>query len=57
MPKSVRQLPEAVEYLRQVLSPKKDAPLHSLESLLPASRGTKSESDELQSPRALTGTD
>ena len=33
MPKSVRQVPEAVEYLRQVLSPKKDAPLNSLESL------------------------
>lgn len=33
MPKSVRQVPEAVEYLRQVLNPKKDAPLNSLESL------------------------
>lgn len=33
MPKSVRQVPEAVEYLRQVLSPKKDAPLNNLESL------------------------
>ena len=33
MPKSVRQVPEAVEYIRQVLSPKRDAPLNSLESL------------------------
>ncbi len=33
MPKSVRQVSEAVEYIRQVLSPKKDAPLNSLESL------------------------
>lgn len=36
MPKSVRQVPEAVEYLRQVLSPKRDAPLNSLESLFGA---------------------
>ncbi|MSU56831.1 MAG: DHH family phosphoesterase [Pedosphaera sp.] len=33
MPKSVRQVPEAVEYLRLVLNPKRDAPLNSLESL------------------------
>jgi oligoribonuclease NrnB/cAMP/cGMP phosphodiesterase (DHH superfamily) len=33
MPKSIRQIPEAVEYLRQLLNPKKDAPLNSLESL------------------------
>lgn len=33
MPKSVRQVPDAVEYLRQVLTAKKDAPLNSLESL------------------------
>jgi len=33
LPKSVRQVPEAVDYLRQVLTAKKDAPLNSLESL------------------------
>ena len=33
LPKSVHQVPEAVEYLRQVLNPKKDAPLNSLEGL------------------------
>ena len=33
MPKSVRQIPDAVEYLRQILNPKKDAPLNSLEGL------------------------
>ncbi len=33
MPKSVRQVSDAVEYIRQVLSPKKDAPLNSLEGL------------------------
>ena len=33
MPKSIRQVPEAVEYIRQILNPKKDAPLNSLESL------------------------
>ena len=33
LPKSVRQIPEAVDYLRQILTAKKDAPLNSLESL------------------------
>jgi len=33
LPKSVRNLPDAVEYLRQVLNPKKGAPLNNLESL------------------------
>jgi oligoribonuclease NrnB/cAMP/cGMP phosphodiesterase (DHH superfamily) len=33
LPKSVRTIADAVNYLRQVLSPKKDAPLNSLESL------------------------
>jgi oligoribonuclease NrnB/cAMP/cGMP phosphodiesterase (DHH superfamily) len=33
MPKSVRTIPDAVSYLRQVLNPKKEAPLNSLENL------------------------
>jgi oligoribonuclease NrnB/cAMP/cGMP phosphodiesterase (DHH superfamily) len=33
MPKSVRTIPDAVAYLRQVLNPKKEAPLNSLENL------------------------
>jgi len=33
MPKSVRTISDAVQYLRQVLNPKKEAPLNSLESL------------------------
>ena len=33
MPKAIRQVDDAVEYLRQVLTAKKDAPLNSLESL------------------------
>jgi oligoribonuclease NrnB/cAMP/cGMP phosphodiesterase (DHH superfamily) len=33
LPKSVRTIPDAIEYLRQVLNPKKEAPLNSLESL------------------------
>jgi len=36
LPKSIRQIPDAVEYLRQVLSPKKDTPLNSLQSLFEA---------------------
>jgi oligoribonuclease NrnB/cAMP/cGMP phosphodiesterase (DHH superfamily) len=36
LPKAVRSIPDAVEYLRQVLNPKKDAPLNSLESLFAA---------------------
>ncbi len=33
LPRSVKTLPDAVEYLRQVLNPKKNAPLNSLETL------------------------
>jgi oligoribonuclease NrnB/cAMP/cGMP phosphodiesterase (DHH superfamily) len=33
LPKSIRYIPDAVEYLKQVLSPKRDTPLNSLESL------------------------
>lgn len=33
LPKSVRYVPDAVEYLKQVLNPKRDTPLNSLESL------------------------
>jgi len=33
MPRSVKTIPDAVAYLRQVLNPKKNSPLNSLESL------------------------
>ena len=33
LPKSVRYVPDGVEYLKQVLNPKRDVPLNSLESL------------------------
>src|SRR6267154_3106207 len=33
LPKSVRNIPEAVEYLRSILCPKRVAPLNNLESL------------------------
>jgi nanoRNase/pAp phosphatase (c-di-AMP/oligoRNAs hydrolase) len=33
LPKSVRNLPDAVEYLRSILNPKRGAPLNNLESL------------------------
>ena len=33
LPKSVRTIPDAIGYLRQVLNPKKEAPLNSLENL------------------------
>ncbi len=33
LPKSVRTIPDAIFYLRQVLNPKKEAPLNSLEQL------------------------
>jgi hypothetical protein len=36
LPRSVRTVPDAVAYLRQVLNPKRDAPLNSLESLFGA---------------------
>ncbi len=32
-PKSIRNIPEAVDYLRTVLNPKRGAPLNNLESL------------------------
>jgi hypothetical protein len=33
LPRSVRTIPDAVNYLRQVFSPKKDAPLNTLEEI------------------------
>ena len=33
LPKSTRNIPDAVEYIRQILNPKRDTPLNSLESL------------------------
>ena len=33
LPKSIRTVPDAVEYLKQALSPKRDVPLNSLENL------------------------
>jgi len=33
LPKSIRNIPDAVDYLRQILNPKRDTPLNSLESL------------------------
>ena len=33
LPKSIRNIPDAGEYLRQILNPKRDTPLNSLESL------------------------
>jgi oligoribonuclease NrnB/cAMP/cGMP phosphodiesterase (DHH superfamily) len=33
LPRSVRNIPDAVEYLRQVLNPKHDTPLNSLENI------------------------
>jgi len=36
LPRSVKTIPDAITYLRQVLNPKKEAPLNSLESLFNA---------------------
>lgn len=36
LPRSVKSIPDAVNYLRQVLNPKKEEPLNSLESLFSA---------------------
>ena len=36
LPKSIRNIPDALEYLRQVLDPKRDMPLNSLESIFTA---------------------
>ena len=33
LPKSIRYIPDAVEYLKQVLNPKRDTPLNSLENI------------------------
>jgi hypothetical protein len=33
LPRSIKSIPDAVNYLRQVLNPKKDAPLNSLENI------------------------
>ena len=33
LPRSVKTIPDAVHYLRQVLNPKRDAPLNNLEAL------------------------
>jgi len=33
LPKSIRSIPDAVEYLKQVLNPRRDVPLNSLEGL------------------------
>ncbi len=33
LPRSIKTIPDAVNYLRQVLNPKKDAPLNSLENI------------------------
>jgi oligoribonuclease NrnB/cAMP/cGMP phosphodiesterase (DHH superfamily) len=33
LPRSIKTIPEGVQYLRQILNPKKDSPLNSLESL------------------------
>jgi len=41
LPKSVRNIADAVEYLRQILNPKRDSPLNSLENLLPELRRDK----------------
>lgn len=36
LPKSIRNIPDAVDYLKQILKPKMDAPLNSMESLFAA---------------------
>jgi hypothetical protein len=41
LPRSVRTIPDGVNYLRQVLNPKKDAPLNSLEGIFDALEGAK----------------
>ncbi|MGD0351849.1 MAG: DHHA1 domain-containing protein [Verrucomicrobiota bacterium] len=33
LPKSIRNIPDAVEYIRQILNPRRDTPLNSLENL------------------------
>ena len=41
LPRSVKTIPDAVNYLRQVLNPKKDEPLNSLENLFAAIDATQ----------------
>src|SRR2546430_6059007 len=41
LPRSVRTIPDAVNYLRQALNPRKDAPLNSLEGIFDALEGVK----------------
>ena len=41
LPKSVRNIPDAVDYLRQILQPKSNAPLNSLENLFAEIEGQK----------------
>jgi len=41
LPRSVRSVPDAVEYLRRVLKPVADTPLHSLEDLFASAEATK----------------
>ena len=36
LPRSIKTIPDAVTYLREVLNPKKDAPLNSLEKIFAA---------------------
>jgi hypothetical protein len=36
LPRSIKNIPDAIDYLRETLSPKKDAPLNSLESIFEA---------------------
>jgi oligoribonuclease NrnB/cAMP/cGMP phosphodiesterase (DHH superfamily) len=39
LPRAIKNIPDAIEYLREVLNPKKDAPLNSLENLFNALPG------------------
>jgi nanoRNase/pAp phosphatase (c-di-AMP/oligoRNAs hydrolase) len=41
LPRSIRTIPDAVNYLRQVLSPKKEAPLNTLEGIFEALESAK----------------
>ena len=41
LPKSIRNIPDAIEYLRQLLNPKKDTPLNSLENIFSSLEAAK----------------
>jgi oligoribonuclease NrnB/cAMP/cGMP phosphodiesterase (DHH superfamily) len=41
LPRAIKTIPDALAYLREVFKPKKDAPLHSLESLFDAIEAEK----------------